>query len=410
MVSEKFLQNTGFIRDLCQDVCSSINNLMENKLISKEDKALLTDYYKMALSCTTGLAELGYFNKKIESSNNKKAGSLIENILKIEEYANNIVKKLWGQEISDIECFNPNNFKLCVRALPLNLLTLSRDVIEAVNCKDDFYQTTLISNRNIIVTPPNFNVTEDHFSFGLIYEVNNTNFIMASDVSSLCSVRNLNEETDNIRSINLNNKKVCVNGNAVKLKTPIDLIVNNLDSPLQKNNNVVILKGEGTRPVGLFCLSYNIKKVNLLKRRLSYIANQLNLPLIEIDVLEFYKNNKDYFSSNSLARKIFNNYVDKLCADLQLYCKFDFKLGAKKLIGLNNNLRYNFLFKFVENINSFIDVNLDEKQTAEVIVEKFLKAVDKHNSLTKKREKANGEPLYFPNDEVFIALPTDFLD
>lgn len=412
MISETFLQNTGFIRDLCQDVCSSINNLIENKSVSKEDKTLLTDYYKLALDSTTQLAELGYFNKKIESANTKKANALIENILKLENYANKIVKKVWEKDISDIENFNQNNFKLCVRALPLNLLTLGKDVQEAFNTKEDFYVTTLISNRNIVVTPQNYNeINEEHFSFGLIYEVNNTNFVMASEVSSLCSVRLIDEESDNIRSVEIGGKKVCINGNAVKLKTPLDLVANNLETPLQTNNNVVILNGNETRPIGIFCLSYNTKKVNLLKRRLSYIANQLNIPLVEIDILQFYKNNKSYFESNTLARKVFNNYVDKLCADLQLYCKFDFKSYAKKLIGLNTNLRYNFLFKFTQNINNFIiDDNLDEKETANLIVDKFLKAVQKHNKLTKDREKANGEPLYFPNDTVFIALPTDFLD
>ncbi len=412
MVSENFLQNTGIIRDLCQDVCSCINNLIENKLVGSEDKTLLNDYYKMALECTTELANLGYFNKKIESKDIKRANTLIENVLKIEDYANKIVKKVWEKDITDIEKFDPNNFKLCVRALPLNLLTLSKDVIDAFNTKEEFVQATLISNRNITVTPPNYtNTQDDNFPFGIIYEVNNSNFVMASEVSSLCSVKRVNEDSDNTRSVQFSSCKVSISGNAVKLKTPLDLIANNLETPLQTNNNVVILNGKETRPIGIFCLSYNTQKVNLLKRRLSYIAKQLDVPIIEIDILNFYKNNKYYFSSNTLSRKIFNIYVDKICADLHLYCKFDFKLGAKKLVGLNTNLRYNFLFKFIENINSYIDgVELSEKETADLIVDKFLKAAEKHNTLTKKREKANGEPLFFPNDTVFIALPTDFLN
>ena len=39
----------------------------------------------------------------------------------------------------------------------------------------------------------------------------------------------------------------------------------------------------------------------------------------------------------------------------------------------------------------------------------FLKAIEKHNLLTKKREKVNGGPLFFPDDNTFIALPKDFL-
>ncbi len=412
MVSEKYLQNTGAIRDLCQDVCSSINSLIENNSLKEEEKILLKDYYKQALNDTAELTELGYFNKKIDESNKKKAVKLIENIFKIESYGNKIVKKIWAEEISDIENFNEKKFKLCVKALPLNMLTLSKDIEEAFNLKEDFYATCLISNRNVIVTPPNYNdKEEDNFSFGIIYEVNENNFIMASEVSNLCSLKPLDSDVDNMRSVDYKDIKVCINGSAVKLKTPNQIIGNNLDNSLQENNNVVILDGKQTRPIGIFCLSYDIKKVNLLRRRLSFIAGKLGIPLITIDLLKFYQNNKENFSSNTLSRKLFNAYVDKLCADLTLYCRFDFKAGTKKLIGLNTNLRYNFLFKFSQNINNYLEgVELDEKSTAEFIVDKFLKAVDKHNKLTKKREKCNGEPLFFPNDTMFIALPTDFLN
>ena len=411
MVSEKFLQNTGAVRDLCQDVCSSINNLIENKSLKEEEKTLLKDYHKQALSDTAELTELGYFNKKIEEKNIKKANSLIENILKIESYGNKIVKKIWAEQISDIENFDSRNFKICVRALPLNMATLKDDVENAFSTKEDFYSTCLISNRNIIVTPPNFSSEEENFSFGIIYEVNESNFVMASETSNLCSIKDKNSEVDNMRSVEFNDSKVCINGNAVKLKTPNDLVVANLDNPLQANNNVVILDGKNTKPIGIFCLSYNIKKINLLRRILTILADRLGVPFICLDVLKFYQNNKDYFTSNTFSRKLFNSYVDKLCADLQLYCKFDFKQGTKKLIGLNTNLRYNFLFKYAENINSFLEgVELDEKATGELLVQKFLKAVDKHNKLTKLREKSNGEPLFFPNEEMFIALPKDFLD
>lgn len=412
MISKKFLQNTGVIRDLCQDVCACLNSLIENKNLLEEEKTLLKDYYKQALNNTAELTELGYFNKKMEDSNKKKAEKLIESILKIESYGNKIVKKIWASEITDPETFSQNNFKLCVKSLPLNMLTLSKDVLEAFTLKEDFISCCLISNRNIVVTPPNFESSkEEHLPFGLIYEVNDKNFVMASEVSNLASVKPSDSEVDNMRSEEFKTNKVCISGNAVKLKTPNVLIGNNLDTPLQTNNNVVILDGNLTKPVGIFCLSYDIKKVNLLKRRLLFIADKLNVPLIEIDILNFYKHNKEYFTNNTLARKVFNSYVDKLCADLHLYCRFDFKEGAKKLIGLNTNLRYNFLFKFSQNINNFLDeTELDEKSTGEYIADKFIKAVEKHNKLTKKRERANGEPLFFPNDTMFISLPKDFLN
>ena len=55
--------------------------------------------------------------------------------------------------------------------------------------------------------------------------------------------------------------------------------------------------------------------------------------------MKYYQNNKSYFDSNALSRKVFNEYVDNIASDLNLYCKYDFKGGAKKLIGLNTNLR-----------------------------------------------------------------------
>ena len=70
----------------------------------------------------------------------------------------------------------------------------------------------------------------------------------------------------------------------------------------------------------------------------------------------------------------------------------------------------NFIFKFSRNINSLIEgKDFDEADTADYVVDMYLKAIEKHNLLTKKREKANGGPLFFPDDSVFIALPKDFL-
>ena len=140
------------------------------------------------------------------------------------------------------------------------------------------------------------------------------------------------------------------------------------------------------------------------------MQKKIGVPLININLLKYYQNNKSYFDSNALSRKVFNEYVDNIASDLNLYCKYDFKGGAKKLIGLNTNLRYNFIYKFSKNINSFIEgKEFDEADTADYIVEMFLKAIEKHNLLTKKREKVNGGPLFFPDDNTFIALPKDFL-
>lgn len=409
MIIEKFLQNTGAVRDICHDICFELDELSNNRFFTDKEKDELKILYKEAKALVDKITELGYFSKSFESKDKKELISLLDNILNIEKKGNVYTKKIWAKEITKLEDFDLSNFKLCVKRLPYDIKNLDKNIKELFDEKALYCSATLISNKNIVA---NLNSVKEDLSlpFGVVYEVNEDNFIMASDKSTVCSLKQKDFETDSMQTEIFGDLKVCIKGSAVRLKTPNQIIDKNLKNPLYTNNNVVILDGKKTKPVALFCYGYNIKKINLLKRKLSFIAKKMGVPLININLLKYYQNNKAYFDNKSLSRKVFNELVDNIASDLNLYCKYDFKGGAKKLIGLNTNLRYNFIYKFARNINSLIDgKDFDEADTADYIVEMFLKSVEKHNLLTKKREKANGSPLFFPDDNTFIALPKDFL-
>ena len=410
MINEKFLQNTGAVRDLCHDICFELDELSENKIFENKQKEELKKLYKESKAIVDKITELGYFSKSFDNKDKKQIISLLEDILKNEKQGNAFAKKVWANEITKPEDFDLSNFKLCVKRLPYDIKNLDKNIKEVFNEKPLYCSASLISNQNIVATLNSIEEGDNSLPFGVVYEVNEGNFIMASDKSTVCSLKQKDFETDSMQTEVFGDLKVCIKGSAVRLKTPNQIIDKNLKNPLYVNNNVVVLDGKKTKPVALFCYGYNIKKVNLLKRKLSFIAKKIGVPLININLLKYYQNNKSYFDNNALSRKVFNSFVDNIASDLNLYCKYDFKSGAKKLIGLNTNLRYNFIYKFARNINSLIDgKEFDEADTADYIVEMFLKAVEKHNLLTKKREKANGAPLFFPDDNTFIALPKDFL-
>lgn len=410
MINEKFLQNTGAVRDLCHDICFELDELSNITLFKDKEKEEIKSLYKEAKTCVDKITELGFFNKNFNCKDKKEITSLLNNVLQIEKQGNKYAKKVWANEITNPEDFDLKNFKLCVKRLPYDIKNLEKNIMEVFNEKPAYFSASLISNQNIVASLNTIKEEDFSLPFGIVYGVNEDNFIMASDKSTVCSLKQKDFETDTMQTETFGDLKVCIKGSAVRLKTPNQIIDKNLKNPLYVNNNVVVLDGSKTKPVALFCYGYNIKKVNLLKRKLSFIAKKIGVPLININLLKFYQNNKIYFDNNALSRKVFNEFVDSVSSDLNLYCKYDFKNGAKRLIGLNTNLRYNFIYKFSRNINSLIEgKDFDEADTADYIVEMFLKAVEKHNLLTKKREKANGAPLFFPDDNTFIALPKDFL-
>lgn len=411
MINEKFLQNTGAVRDLCQDVCFEIDELSNMEVFNNKDKEELKSLYKKAKETVDKITELGFFNKSLQTKNTKEILSLVNNILDVEKKANKYAAIVWNNEITKVEDFDQQDFKLCVKRLPYDLKNLDKNIKEAFNEKSCVYFSTLISNQNVVTNLNSIeSEAETSFPFGIVYSLSEKSFVMASDTSTSYSLKTKETEVNNMQTEDFGDIKACIKGSAVKIKTPNQIIDKNLKNPLYVNNNVVVLNATHTKPAALFYCGYNIKKVNLLKRKLSFIAKKMGIPLININLLKHYQNNKNYFESNSVSRKVFNEYVDFIAKDLNLYCKYDFKSGAKRLIGLNNNLRYNFIFKFSRNINSLIEgKDFDEADTADYVVDMYLKAIEKHNLLTKKREKANGGPLFFPDDSVFIALPKDFL-
>lgn len=407
---ERLLQNTGAVRNLCQDICCELDDLSSNQMLNNDEQNKIKSYYENVKTSIEKLTNLGFFNKSDITKDKKQIIEIILSIFKTEEQASDIVKNVWAKEITDVNEFNQNNFKLCVKRLPYDLKNLEKIILQAFNDKPVVYSANLISNLNLSLNQNS--IEEDNLSlpFGIVYGVTEQSFVMASDKSCIFSLKQKDFEVNDMQEAVFGDIKACIKGNAVKIKTPQQIINKNLKNPLFVNNNSVVLDAKTTKPVAIFCYGYNIKKINLLRRKLSFIAKKINVPIINISLLKFYRNNKNYFVNNAISRKVFNSFVDTLLNDLNLYTKYDFKNGAKRLIGLNSNLRYNFLYKFTMNINNFLDgKDMSESDTSDYIVEMFLKAVEKHNALTKKREKANGAPLFFPNEKTFIALPKDFL-
>ena len=147
MINEKSLQNTGAIRDLCHDICFELDELSSLEIFSDSEKSDIKNKYKLAKEIVDKITELGFFNKSFLTADKKKIVSLIEQISNIENEVNKYVKKVWAKEITNIEDFSQNDFKLCVKRLPNDLKNLETNIKHCFNDKPVFYEANLISSR-----------------------------------------------------------------------------------------------------------------------------------------------------------------------------------------------------------------------------------------------------------------------
>ena len=249
--------------------------------------------------------------------------------------------------------------------------------------------------------------------FGFVYNVDSSNFVAACDQTSLVNIKSLNEITDKdfVPTANKNNQYVFVNGYATKLKTPSQIIKKYSNERFVSNDNVVILDGETSKPSAIFYYGYGIKSVNPYAIRLQQVAEQLNLPLIEIDLNVFYKQNGKFVASNSEARTCFNEFVNNFNQSLVDFCGVDCLALSKKLVGFNTNLRYNFVYKFMFAVQKHLLLNgegsLQERK--DFVTKAIAKSIAKKNMLTKEREQQNGAPLMYPSESTFVPVPKEFL-
>ena len=274
---ESLLQNTGAVRNLCQDICCELDDLSICEMLNFNEQNQVKAYYQSVKNAIEKLTELGFFNKSNDNKDKKQIIDIISLILKIEEDASNLVKTIWAKEITKINEFNQNNFKLCVKRLPYDFKNLEKNIIQAFNDKPVVYSANLISNLNLSLNQNS--IEEDNLSlpFGIVYDVTEQSFVMASDKSCIFSLKQKDFEVNDMQEAVFGDIKACIKGNAVKIKTPQQIINKNLKNPLFVNSNSVVLDAKTTKPVAIFCYGYNIKKVNLLRRKLSFIAKKFFL-------------------------------------------------------------------------------------------------------------------------------------
>lgn len=447
------LSNFWKVRDACRDIAGGLLYLTENSdyiLNSPENKELADDY-NYVKNLIDQITATGYFNKEINDE--AKVAGLVDNIIKTESRHSKIIKNIWAKDISDANKFKQNDFKLCVKPLFAENLTQIKDILNKALKKSNFVITNLISNENIYLSDPLYienkagqeiisnemydNIPAEELNlladkwlagggspvckiklnkdnilpFGIVYTVGES-FIAATDSTSFVNIKKKNEitDTDFLSTCVKGDEYLFLNNFGARIKTPKQLIKANSTNRFTQNENAVVLDGDITKPAALFYYSCGLNKISALKNILTAVAKGLNLPLIAIDMLNFYKSNSKFCASSAVLRKRLNEFINDFCFDIQQFAGLDLMLHAKKLVGLNTDLRYNFVFKYFLKLSEHIAENADEteEELKNYISRSFVKAVERHNELTKEREILNGAPLTFAREDMFVAVPIDF--
>lgn len=407
------LNNFWKIKDVCQGICSELNVLTdEEQDLDLEYKQTLQDDYKLVKSTIDQITATGYFNKS-KDINEQNVVTLVNKIMSVENKNAKVTASIWKKQLSDITKFNTKNFKICVK--PFFCADQIGKLVENYNQQTNFVTTHLISNSNITLYNPYQELGSQNTTlpFGFVYNVNEENFVAATDQTSLVSVKSVGDITDKdfVATANKNNQYLFVNGYATKLKTPAQIIKKFSNDRFTTNDNVVILDGESSKPCAIFYYGYGINSVNPTYLQLKEVASKLNLPLIEINLNVFYQQNGKFLTSNSLARNCFNKFVDSFNQGLIEFCGVDALKLSRKLVGFNTNLRYNFVYKFMFAIQKHLLLNgegsLEDRKT--FVTKAIVKSIAKKNLLTKEREEQNGAPLMYPGEDTFVALPREFL-
>lgn len=398
------LANFWKIKDTCQEVCMGLENLSEESC--EADKNSIINDYKLVKAIINRITATGYFSKAKDVETNDVI-KLVNAISAIEEKDKVYTARIWAKNLSKISHFNQNNFKLCVQ--PYFDANIKGNLLNAKRV--NFVETHLISNGNITLKSSS-NILDDYkekrLPYGFVYDVNESNFVGATDESSLLVSKSKSElaETD-IALAQKNGEYILLSGYATKLKTPGQIIRKYSNKRFDKNDNLVVLDGE-SKPCAIFYYSLGIDEVDGRVCELKNIAKQLDLPLIAIDVNAFYKNNGKFFTTSNNIRSSFNQFVDCFNEAILNSCNFDMLAESKKLIGYNTMLRYNFVYKFLTAIKTRLSQEADNM--LEFIPKAFRKSVIKKNNLTKEREIANGAPLVYPNEETAFAVPNSFFN
>ena len=414
-IDESRLSNSWKIRDLCQGVCCELDNVVccQNLDIQDGDRDGLKKDYDAAKDLIDRLTAGGFFSKDASMLSSKETVDLVNDILSYEEKNSTLIASVWENEITKPEDFTQKDFNLCVKPLSCAFSDIEQTLKKEIEKEQNFVVTHLISNSNIVLKNQTIAVdtnSKDQLPFGLVYSVSKESFIAATDEESSVSIRKEYTDKDFMYTDKRGDEYLFLTGFGTKLRIPKQIIAKNSGKRFTQNNNAVVLDGRFTKPVAIFCYDHGIAKINKLRARLNFIAKKWNLPLITINMASFYKRNGVFFTSNTMARTVFNSYVDYIVSDLNELGQTDIWREAKKLIGLNTNLRYNFVYKFSQMLTSHVkEKGLSMDEVGGFIEKAFVKSVVKHNTLTRAREISSGAPLIFPSEDSFIALPNEFI-
>ena len=414
-IDETRISNSWKIRDLCQGVCCELDNVVccQNLDILDSEREGLKKDYDAAKDLIDRLTAGGFFSKEASMLSSKETVELVNDILSYEEKNSSVIASVWENEITKPEDFTQKDFNLCVKPLTCAFSDIEQTLKKEIEKEQNFVVTHLISNSNIVLKPETMGLTSEtknQLPFGLVYSVSKENFIAATDEETSVSIRKEYTDKDFMYTEKRGDEYLFLTGFGTKLRIPKQIIAKNSGKRFTQNNNAVVLDGKLTKPVAIFCYDHGVAKINKLRARLNFIAKKWNLPLITINMASFYKRNGVFFTSNTMARTVFNSYVDYIVSDLNELGQTDIWREAKKLIGLNTNLRYNFVYKFSQMLTSHVkEKGLSMDEVGGFIEKAFVKSVAKHNTLTRAREISSGAPLIFPSEDSFIALPNEFI-
>ena len=414
-IDETRISNSWKVRDLCQGVCCELDNVVccQNLDMLDSDRDGLKKDYDAAKDLIDRLTAGGFFSKEASMLSSKETVELVNDILSYEEKNSTLIASVWENEITKPEDFSQSDFNLCVKPLTCAFSDIEKTLKTEMEKEQNFVVTHLISNSNIVLKTDSVDITNDtktQLPFGLVYSVTKENFIAATDEESSVSIRKEYTDRDFMYTDKRGDDYLFLTGFGTKLRIPKQIVAKNSGKRFTQNNNAVVLDGKLTKPVAIFCYDHGVAKINKLRARLNFLAKKWNLPLITINMASFYRRNGVFFTSNTMARNVFNSYVDYIVKDLNELGQTDIWKEAKKLIGLNTNLRYNFVYKFSQMLTNHVkEKGLSMDEVGAFIEKAFVKSVAKHNTLTKAREISSGAPLMFPSEESFIALPNEFI-
>ena len=400
------LVNFWKIKDNCQEICSGLEYLCEDAGVESAEKEAVKKDYNTVQSIINQITATGYFNKK--AVDNAQVVSMVNEIADIEAKNRAITAKVWAKSLSKVDNFKNDNFKLCVKAFFDE--KIAENIVKSP--KENFLQAHLISSGNIVLKN-NSDMAEEgveyRLPYGFVYDVDENNFIAATDESSRLVIKSKNDITDKdyVAVATKGDEYLYLNGYATKIKTPGQIVRKYSHNRFVQNDNLVVLDGE-TKPVALFYYSLGIDKLDRRALTVQVLGQKLGLPVIAIDVEEYYRNNGKFFTTSSAIRASFNKMVDGFNEVIKTTCDFDMLQESRKLVGYNTMLRYNFVYKFLSALQAKLADS--SESLVEFVPKAFKKSVLKKNNLTKEREIANGAPLVYPNEDAVFAVPNAFLN